>query len=80
MPKSALVGLIWVCVGVVVLVLGRLMESVAARSFLRSHPNEDLDRHMKRQRLQYRVLAAAAILSGVFLLVYNLVGGRFPGE
>jgi hypothetical protein len=56
------------------------MESVAAKSFLRSHPNEDLDRHMKRQRLQYRVLAAAAILSGVFLLVYNLVGGRFPGE
>lgn len=80
MPKSEVVGLIWVCCGMGVLVLGRLMEGFAARSFSRSHPEQDVDRYMRRQRLQYRALAALAIGAGAFLLVYNLSGGRFPGE
>lgn len=80
MSTPELVGVIWVCCGLAMLVLGRLMESFAARSYSRSHPGQDVDRYIRRQRLQYRTLAALGIIAGVILLVYRLSGGQFEGE
>lgn len=80
MSTPELVGVIWVCSGLAMLALGRLVESFAARSFSRSHPGQDVERYIRRHRLEYRTIAAVGIIAGLILLVYRFSGGRFQGE
>lgn len=47
MSTTALAGLAWMLLGFAALGLGRLTEGIAARTYVRSHPDGDVDRYIR---------------------------------
>ena len=75
MSKATVVGLGWLACGFAMLVLGRLLQGWAARSYLRSHPDGDVHRYMRRKLLYKNWLAGYTIVGGAAVLVYEFLWG-----
>ena len=76
MLNAQLFGLIWICIGLAQLAAGRALESVAAKGYARSHPEQDVEKYMRRKRRQYWVTATLAIVIGGALLAYGMAVER----
>lgn len=76
MSTAAVVGLGWICCGLGVLGLGRLIDGMLARGYERNHPEGDVERYMRGQARYKRWLAAVFIVAGSAVLIYALFNGR----
>ncbi|MFC9336430.1 hypothetical protein [Arthrobacter sp. NPDC057009] len=80
MSTTALAGLAWMLLGFAALGLGRLAEGLATRTYVRSHPDGDVDRYIRGKRRFLYVWTGAVIIIGAAVLVYGLSGAELRGD
>lgn len=80
MSTTALAGLAWMLLGFAALGLGRLTEGLAARTYVRSHPDGDVDRYIRGKKRFLHVWTGAVIVAGTAVLIYGLFGGELRGD
>lgn len=80
MSTTALAGLAWMLLGFAALGLGRLTEGLAARTYVRSHPDGDVNRYIRGKKRFLHVWTVALIIVGTTVLIYGLTGGELRGD